>query len=90
VYAIQRLAELAHGDAAFQLRCVPTSFQSRQVRCPSFMPLSALESSAQQPSSPPPLHFTHTHTHPRPTPGSCAALRAFPCATSPLPAPPWM
>ena len=32
VYAIQRLAELAWGDAPFKLRCVPTSFQSRQVR----------------------------------------------------------
>jgi hypothetical protein len=32
VYAIQRLAELVHGEAAFKLRCVPTSFQSRQVR----------------------------------------------------------
>ena len=32
VYAIQRLAELAHGVAGFKLRCVPTSFQSRQVR----------------------------------------------------------
>lgn len=40
VYAIQRLAELAHGDAAFKLRCVPTSFQSRQVRATRCAPVS--------------------------------------------------
>ncbi len=32
VYAIQRLAERAWGDEALAVRCVPTSFQSRQVR----------------------------------------------------------
>ncbi len=32
VYGIQRLAERAQGAEGLRVRCVPTSFQSRQVR----------------------------------------------------------
>ena len=32
VYGIQRLAERVHGAERLAIRCVPTSFQSRQVR----------------------------------------------------------
>lgn len=32
VYGIQRLAERAHGEERLVVRCVPTSYQSRQVR----------------------------------------------------------
>lgn len=34
VYAIQRLAERAQGEEGLRVRCVPTSFQARQVRPP--------------------------------------------------------
>jgi len=59
VYAIQRLAELVHGEAGFKLRCVPTSFQSRQV-CRPPTPAASLERRrsltrpASQRTTPPP------------------------------------
>ena len=40
VYAIQRLAERAWGPEALSVRCVPTSFQSRQVSSPVCVALS--------------------------------------------------
>jgi hypothetical protein len=39
VYGIQRLAERVHGEEGLVIRCIPTSFQSRQVRAEFFPPL---------------------------------------------------
>jgi hypothetical protein len=77
VYGIQRLAERVHGAEQLVVRCVPTSFQSRQVRG------GVVVSRAPAPPPPQPRHCSRARRHPLPAPlpapaapRSCAARRA--------------
>ncbi len=72
VYGIQRLAERVHGAERLAVRCVPTSFQSRQVRplrrapCSDYPPFHSLF--ACRPAAPNPLALALHNPSPPPPP----------------------
>ena len=78
VYGIQRLAERVHGAEQLVVRCVPTSFQSRQVRRARRLSPSRLHP-GRRAAAPHPCSRARAPLPPccpPPRPRSCAARRA--------------